>query len=214
MERWRRLPKRFLDHAARRARRSALALRYRPATNLPEPLPDRVHYGCGNNILPGWLNVDGMTSSYPGGIGAASRTFRVDLRGEHPFPDQAFRFAYAEDFLEHLTQADSILFLAEALRTLEDGGVLRLSFPGLEGVLAKHYPDPSRATVQRAKVEAYEMWGHEHFYSLDSLALVAKHLGFRSLVSEAYGRSEHPELRGLETRDGQIGLNLNVELTR
>jgi predicted SAM-dependent methyltransferase len=200
---------------ARAGRRLAIsAVHRRRGPELPAPLPDRVHYACGQNVMAGWLNVDGMTWSYPGGFSDAAQVMRVDLSGRHPFPDGAFQFAYAEDFLEHLTQADSLVFLAEALRTLDAGGVLRLSFPCLEGVLDKHYPDPSLATAVRARREAYEMWGHEHFYSLDAIELVARHLGFSSVKKVEYGESEHEELQGLETRHEQIGLNLNVELTR
>jgi predicted SAM-dependent methyltransferase len=179
-----------------------------------EDLPDRVHYGCGGNILPGWLNVDGVTWSFAGGLRSANSITLVDLAGRHPFPDEAFQFAYAEDFIEHLTQADSLTFLTESYRTLRPGGVLRLSFPSLEGVLAKHYVDNSFATAVAAKQDAFDNWGHEHFYSSRSLELVARHIGFTGFEEVEYGRSEHAALTGLETRSGQIGLNLNVELTR
>jgi predicted SAM-dependent methyltransferase len=181
---------------------------------LLEDLPDRVHYGCGGNILPGWLNVDGVTWSFAGGLRSASNITLVDLAGRHPFPDDAFQFAYGEDFIEHLTQADSLTFLTESYRTLRPGGVLRLSFPCLEGVLEKHYADNSFATAAAAKRDAFDTWGHEHFYSRESLHLVARHIGFTGFEEVEYGYSEHTALSGLETRFGQIGLNLNVELTK
>lgn len=97
------------------------AIRTAKSLVLPDPLPDKIHYACGRNIFPGWLNVDGFDVSYPKGRVPnryADRIFQVDLARAHPFPDSCFTYAYAEDFLEHLTQAESLIFLKECHRTL------------------------------------------------------------------------------------------------
>jgi predicted SAM-dependent methyltransferase len=178
-----------------------------PASALDAETAAKVNYGCGETILPGWLNVDLYESPRP-------EYRRVDLLEKHPFPSGSVRFAFAEDFLEHLTQAESIFFLGELYRTLAPSAVARLSFPGLEGVLAKHYTPPSETRLRQGEFEAYAFWDHVHFYALEELRLVALHLGFREVKSVAYGESEHPELRGLDTRAHQIGLNTCVELTK
>ena len=100
----------------------------------------KVQYGCGRTFFgDGWLNVDFRRASPPPG-----RLFhRMDLTGPHPFPDEFFDYGFSEDFIEHLTQEQSLRFLIEARRTLRPGGVLRLTFPGLEGVLRHHYVPPS-----------------------------------------------------------------------
>jgi predicted SAM-dependent methyltransferase len=102
-------------------------------------VPDRIHYACGQRVLDGWLNVDGFDESYPNGfidLGHRKSILRLDLTAPHPFPDACFQWGYSEDFLEHLTQAESMVSLCEAHRTFRTGGVLRLSFPGLAGVHA------------------------------------------------------------------------------
>ena len=130
-----------------------------------------VNYGCGGNLLDGWLNVDLFPNDAP--------NYRmINLLEKHPFPDKAFRYGFSEDVLEHLNQAESIFFLSEIYRTLAAGGILRLSFPGLEGVLERHYTPVSEASIRRGEFEAYSFWDHVHFYSRDELALVAKHIGF------------------------------------
>ena len=76
---------------------------------------------------------------------------------------------------------------------------------------------PSRenlADVRRGEFEAYSFWDHIHFYSTDELVLVAKHLGFKQVTFVEYGKSEHAELAGLDTRSTQIGLNTYAELTK
>lgn len=178
---------------------------------------DRVHYACGRNVLEGWLNVDGFDESFPNGDPdhpQAHRIYRLDLTGRHPFKAGFFRFGYSEDFLEHLDQAESLLFLAECTRCFAPGGVLRLSFPGLAGILRRHFPGPDRAAAEHGVQQAYARWWHKHFYTFDEIDLVARHLGWRDVRAVAFGASEHPELRGLDTRVNQIDLNLIVELTR
>ncbi len=144
---------------------------------------DRIHYACGRNVLSGWLNVDGIDASYPHGSvepEKASQIFRTDLTEPHPFGSGVFRFGYAEDLLEHFDQAESIIFLAEAFRTLRDGGVLRLSFPGLKGALREHLKSSDFQGGHYMRHVAYKIWWHRHFYCEEELELVGKAIGFRS----------------------------------
>lgn len=167
--------------------------------------------------MDGWLNVDGFDESYPyGSVEAASanKIYRMDLTAEHPFPSGSFNFSYAEDFLEHLDQSESLIFLCEAFRCLKAGGVLRLSFPGLEGVLKRHLRSSDFEGASTCRREAYTTWWHKHFFSAEELALVSRCVGFSGFQLVQYGESRYPELRNLETRPDQIDLNLVCELTR
>jgi predicted SAM-dependent methyltransferase len=173
----------------------------------------RINYACGGKYLQDWLNVDfHHKNSFI--IPDNTIYYAVDLTSKHPFPDNHFEFGFAEDFIEHLQQVDSIIFLSECFRTFKTGGVLRLAFPGLEGVLQKHYPTSDYETIVVAKEEAYTAWGHLHFYSREELATVAKHIGFSEVNFMEYGVSNYPVLAGLETREEQIGLNTYVELVK
>jgi predicted SAM-dependent methyltransferase len=170
----------------------------------------RVHYACGRHFFPDWLNVDSYRQGNP-----QNAVFEcVNLVSRHPFPDDVFEYGFAEDFLEHLSQVDSLLFLSECHRTLKQGGVLRLAFPGLEGVLNKHYLRSDWETVNLAKEEAYMRYEHVHFYSREELSLVARHFGFRDVTFCTYGESSHPALQGLERRAAQQTLNTYAELTK
>ena len=189
-----------------------------PAPTAIDPAAcDRIHYACGRRVLDGWLNVDAFDDSYPGGRDdldtLAGRIHRMNLTSRHPFADNAFQWAYSEDFLEHVTQADSIIFLSEAYRTLRPGGVLRISTPSLPGVLRRHHRASDYAGAVACRDEAYTMWHHLHFYAFESLELVARHIGFSKVTRCEYGKGEHPELL-LESRFNQADLNLVVELTK
>jgi predicted SAM-dependent methyltransferase len=180
------------------------------------PVPEGisgVHYGCGGILVPKWLNVD--VAAAPADVARRGRFFlAVDLTQRHPFADASFDLGYAEDFLEHLSQAQSLIFLSEAYRTLRSGGVLRLSFPGLEGVLRKHYLGGSAAALAQAQRDAYESWGHVHFYSRDELRLVASHIGFQEIEFLSFQESRRPELVPMDTRSDQADLNTFAELTK
>lgn len=190
------------EHAAWLDRRNSAGIMPPVAAELEHP--GRINYGCGNTFLEGWLNVDLSPEERPGYA-------CVNLLERHPFRSNSVQIAYSEDMIEHMTQAESIFVLSEMYRALAPGGILRLSFPCLEGVLEKHYLP---AQVMVGEIEAYEIWDHIHFYSKEELRLVAKHVGFRDFKHVEYGQSEHLELRGRETRDTQIGLNLYVEMTK
>lgn len=176
------------------------------ASNPKSPQPLLINYGCGNTLLDGWLNVDLHASD--------ARNYRtVNLLNRHPFDDNTVSFGFSEDMMEHLTQGQSIFLLAEIYRTLKPGGVMRFSFPGLEGVLSRHYTPATETRVAQGEFEAYAFWDHIHFYSKEELRLVAEHVGF-SVEFVSYGVSRYPELSGRDTRDHQMDLNTYVELTK
>lgn len=168
---------------------------------------DKVHFACGGNYLDDWLNIDFAHRDN-------DNYLRLNLCERLPFPDGHFKFAFAEDFLEHLGQDDSIIFLAEAFRSLQKGGVLRLSFPGLEGVLNKHYLFDQTLTTYTGKLDAFLYWDHFHFYSMDELKTVAKHIGYSEIEFVKFGESKYQPLNGLDTREHQKDLNTYVELTK
>ena len=167
----------------------------------------KINYGCGGNLKEGWLNVDLFPNDAP-------NYKLINLLEKHPFSNDTVQFGFSEDVLEHLNQAESIFFISEIYRTLTKGGVLRLSFPGLEGVLTRHYTPATELRVRQGEFEAYAFWDHIHFYSREELSLVARHIGFKKIEFVEYGESAYPELCGLDTRSTQIGLNTYVELTK
>jgi predicted SAM-dependent methyltransferase len=174
----------------------------------------KAHYGCGRTFFgDGWVNIDKRD--------AISRDKQklymymgADLTGKHPFPSGQFLFSFAEDFLEHLSQDDSIIFLSEVFRCLKKGGVLRLSFPSLKGVLNSHFRSADYEGASVGKKEAYSMWGHKHFYCEESLNIVAKHIGFSDIKFVEFGKSDHEELRNLDHREHQKDLNMYAELIK
>lgn len=171
----------------------------------------KAHYGCGSCLFGrGWVNIDRGTIP----TNATEAFFSMDLLQCHPFPFEFFRFSFAEDFLEHLDQSESLIFLSEVFRTLRPERVLRLSFPGLPGVLRRHFRGTDWDGASVGQKEAYTMWDHKHFFCQESLILVARHLGFSDIRFVEYGKSVDDELRNLDSRLDQKDLNIYAELTK
>jgi predicted SAM-dependent methyltransferase len=172
----------------------------------------KVNYGCGVSPLNGWINVDIMPANKIERNG--SIYYQMDLTKQHPFPDNSFEFAFAEDFIEHLSQVDSIIFLTEIYRTLQKNGALRLSFPGFSNVLALHFSEISYDQAKKMKAEAYTKHSHKHFFCFEELRQLCQHIGFSDIKSVEYGKSNYPELRSLDTRLNQKGVNILVEIVK
>jgi predicted SAM-dependent methyltransferase len=136
----------------------------------------RINYACGEKLLgEGWLNVDGRNLS------SAANFTRIDLTVKQPLPSGWFAYAYAEDFIEHIDQSDFLVFLTEVYRVLRPGGVVRFSTPDLRNVLEHHYRPANTEAALQAKEQAYIRWQHRHFFSRETIQLLATHIGFHNV---------------------------------
>lgn len=114
--------------------------------------PLKLHFGCGPRILKGWINIDlkyepyhnymkyYTDKYYPQEIrGDLSNFYAIDItKTELPIPDNSVDVIFHEDFIEHLSQRDQIIFLAETLRVLKRGGIHRVNTPSLLVSMSNH----------------------------------------------------------------------------
>ena len=155
--------------------------------------PVRLHIGCGQEAIPGWINID--NKPLPG----VDRV--LDIRQGLPFRGVAA--IYAEHFLEHLSLDDGLAFLKECRRALAASGVLRLSTPNLDWVYATHYRMPPSSAEETLgdclKLNrAFHGWGHHFLYNRVTLEAALKACGFAAARFHLYGQSDIPELKGIE----------------
>ena len=158
--------------------------------------PARLHIGCGQQSIPGWINIDNQ------GLPGVDQV--LDVRKGLPFAD--VECVYAEHFLEHLGLEDGLAFLAECRRVLRPGGILRLSTPNLDWVLLTHYRGPQIADDE-AREDAFRLnrafhgWGHQFLYNRATLASALKAAGFAHATFCRYGESDVAALKGLERHE-------------
>ena len=135
--------------------------------------PTRLHIGCGQQSIAGWINIDNQ------GLPGVDQV--LDVRKGLPFADVAS--IYAEHFLEHLGLEDGLAFLAECRRVLRPDGILRLSTPNLDWVVLTHYRGPEAADDE-AREDAFRLnrafhgWGHQFLYNRAMLVSAVKAAGF------------------------------------
>jgi predicted SAM-dependent methyltransferase len=167
----------------------------RPPENRPAPL--RLHLGCGQAPIPGWVNID--VQALPG----VDRV--LDVRDGLPYRDVAA--IYAEHFLEHLDVAEGLACLAECRRVLAPDGILRISTPNLDWVFATHYRHGQWPTDQDAISDCFQLnrafhgWGHRFLYNRPALVAALTAAGFSRISLHLYGESDVPELAGLERHE-------------
>lgn len=121
-----------------------------------------IQIGCGQSPISGWVNYDNSPSVRlaalpPGLIQLAGRMKLLDGQSvayvrfcrangishcdatRHiPWPDASVDAIYSSHMIEHLDRLDVDLFLREARRVLRPGGVIRLSTPGLQQLVAAY----------------------------------------------------------------------------
>ena len=177
----------------------------------PEPA---LHIGAGPLHLPGWLNTD-----------LISGEVHLDLARPLPLPSNAFAYAYAEHLIEHFAPAPGGRLLAELHRVLRPGGVLRLTTPDLQKIIAiyedrnpvigrERYTRFLAAQTRRGQQRPAQMlndylrlWGHRFVYDELELRTALAAAGFLDIVREEPGRSRHEALRGIESHGGEEWVN-------
>src|SRR5437899_11286021 len=77
--------------------------------------PHRLNIGCGENLRPGWLNIDLDPRA----------DLRLDIRRPLPFREGSFAEIYSEPVLEHLAYPGEVEeVLRDERRVLEAGGTV------------------------------------------------------------------------------------------
>lgn len=158
----------------------------------------KLHLGCGDRLLPGWVNID---------IGPMA-DLQLDLRDPLPLPAGCAQVIYASHYLEHLDYRREVPpFLEECRRLLEPGGVLRLVVPGVEQVLRAYATENDAFFAEQAKIQpawcetrlehvmyTVHMEGRHKFgYDYETMAKVLAAYGFEPELS-SFNASRHAAL--------------------
>lgn len=172
----------------------------------------RLHQGCADHYLDGWVNLDLYR---PG----RRLDLRWDLRRGIPFPDGSIDAVFSEHLLEHLPLRAGLKLLAECHRVLRPAGTVRIGVPDL-GRYAHSYVAgdsfiatvrPGRPTKALAFVEPFFRHGHRAMYDFETLALALNDAGFDSIELSKPGQSR---IDPVPDSPGRATETLYVEATK
>jgi predicted SAM-dependent methyltransferase len=159
-----------------------------------------MHFGSGNRIKEGWVNIDLNP--------AADLT--LDLRERLPFPDNSFSIIYSEHFLERLSYPRDIThLLSECYRVLEPGGIHSFGVPDGEPVLRSY--TIRREDAAQVQFHAKPSWCRTHMdcinycmrqngehrwcYDEETMRLLLKSVGFVEIQRREFDPRLDQELR-------------------
>lgn len=178
-------------------------MRAAPQAQAALPLASKLHLGCGQVHLAGWLNVDNESEV---------AELLVDVNDGLPFPNASFAFVYSEHFIEHFTAEQGVSLLMETRRVLQPGGVMRIATPDLRFIAWRYFFRwRAQEWITRYEYEwmqtgaemvnvAFREWGHQYLYDKPELERRLREAGFSRVWRAKRNRSAYPALRNLETR--------------
>ena len=166
----------------------------------------KLHLGCFDQVLPGWINTDIsphiFVSQIPGlafslfKAGLLSRqryeqhkqrVFRalryLEVTKRFPYADGTFDYVYSSHLLEHLYPQQVIFCLGEMYRVLKKGSVVRLAVPDLDRMIASYDPQHLNkllGSIFETKEKRDKNKHHWHYNEI-SLAKLLNDSGFRDV---------------------------------
>jgi predicted SAM-dependent methyltransferase len=181
--------------------------------------PIKLNVGCGTDYKEGWINIDNNSDN-----NIEKLDLNWDMRKPLPFKDKSVDYIFNEHFFEHLTPEEGQVVMKDLKRILKPGGIMRIAMPDLEGVIYNYLNVPlSEDPVikefdlgfVRTRAEwmniSLRWWGHKWLYDWEELERRLRDAGFTEMRRAKLRKSAHPELRGLEIRDGSL---LIAEVTK
>ena len=201
----------------RRARRRWFALRRRvaaPALPVSADGKVRIHLGCGEIAAAGFINVDTQPGPHV--------HYVRDVTDLSVFADNEADLVYASHVLEHVRRPALRETLWEWRRVLKSGGVLRVSVPDFDRIVAI-YQSRGRdmAGVQAVLMGGQEERSNTHYIAFNRTYLEEKlrEAGFREIrpwrpEEVADHDFEDWASRPLERSGGRFDVSLNLEAVK
>ena len=112
--------------------------------------PRLLNFGCGTTFHADWVNLD----TSPG----SPEVIACDVGRRFPFADESFDAVYGSHVLEHFDPDIAKNLLADCVRILKPGGVVRIVVPDLESIARLYLASLDGAVDGRPESESHYDW--------------------------------------------------------
>lgn len=169
----------------------------------------KLHIGCGENILSGWLNADFFPHS--------DMILHLDASDTFPFPTGSFDYIFSEHMIEHISYSNGFVMLSECYRILRNNGKVRISTPNMQFLINLYGCGKSELQMEYLKwatdkfgknISCHDdtfvinnfvrAWGHLFIYDEKTLRSSLGKAGFSKIVRCDLNESNDELLRNLE----------------
>lgn len=148
----------FLRFLARR-RTSKM---YRKYLSKCDILPSKLHFGCGDRKIRGWLNCDVQNSDLD-----------IDLAsGDLPFKEESFNFIVSQHCIEHLWLIEELQPLINNMfKCLKSGGEIWLSCPDIRKICIDYLETNGEGLIndRKSRFPEYSTNGYPSSYVINDL---------------------------------------------
>lgn len=175
----------------------------------------KVHLGCGNKDIPGFINIDIREDSHIHYI--------ADIRKLEMFSDEEVDLIYACHTLEHFKRFEIEDILKEWFRILKKGGILRLAVPDFEAIVKVYNSglDLEKLIGLIHGGQNYEYNYHYISFDFKSLEIALKKVGFKLVHRYDWRKTEHKDYDDFSQayiphmdKENGILMSLNVEAVK
>jgi predicted SAM-dependent methyltransferase len=168
-------------------------------TIMTQPQPFKLHLGCQNNYLPGYVNVDLPSDNQT--VEKVRADVYADVR-DLSYHDNTVDEVRAHHLLEHFSRAQALVLLSRWHRWLKRDGLLMVETPDFEGAMRKFFtsPLPDRFALGRHIFGSQEaLWAyHLDFWYEDKFRFVLSHLGYGEFRFEKFSNNLEQKMRSEE----------------
>jgi SAM-dependent methyltransferase len=176
----------------------------------------KLHLGCANKIIPGFVNVDARNLP---GVDIPN----CDVTKLTMFDNNSVDLIYACHVLEHIVRPKTFSTLLEWNRVLKPGGVLRVAVPDWEGTVEAY-----RRTGDYENLlnwiyggREYEQNTHYRQFTFSGLKTLLIEAGYKRVVRYDWQKTEHANIDDfskayiphMDIQNGVL-ISLNVECVK
>lgn len=152
----------------------------------------KIHLGCGNKYLEGYVNIDLPPNEQT--VMQAKADMYADIRTLQ-FPDNSLEEVRSHHLFEHFNRAEALKLLVRWRKWLKVGGILYIQTPDFAGCIFKYLFVPLKFRMQLGRHifgSQEAQWAyHLDFWDKKKFKFILKSLGFDVVRIKRYLNSFH-----------------------